>query len=308
MTNETIIETTNLTKIYGRRKVVDSVNLSIKRGSIYGLIGRNGAGKTTILKMIAGTAAPSFGTVTLSSDENETYSLKRKSMGTLIEDPGLFYEMSAFDNLKMKAIALGCYDKNEINEILSLIGLSNTGKKKAGKFSLGMRQRLGIGLALVGNPKTLILDEPINGLDPQGIVEIRELLLKLNNEKGITILISSHILSELSRLVSHYGIIDHGCILEELTADELMNKCSTRLEIATDNPSLTAEVLKEKGYVNFEICENNRIRIYERLEEAASLNKLLVEKGIMVSHLAVNSTDVENYFLDITGKGGLKNA
>ena len=214
---EYLLHTNGLTKQYGRHKAVNAVNIHIRQGDIYGLIGRNGAGKTTILKMISGLAAPTEGEFSLFGKTGKEAYQYMSRIGTLIEAPGVYPNMSAAENLKLKCLAMGVRKKGVIEELLKTVGLSNAGKKKVKHFSLGMKQRLGIALALVGDPDLVILDEPINGLDPQGIAEIRETLSRLNKEKNITFIISSHILEELSKIATNYGIIHDGVLLQEMT-------------------------------------------------------------------------------------------
>ena len=208
-----ILTTEKLTKTYGKKDAAQNISIHVRKGSIYGLIGRNGAGKTTVMRMISGLSKPTSGTY-------EMHGVNRSGVGVLIESPGIYPNMSAEENLRLKCIGLGCYTKDYVQKLLTIVGLENTGKKNAGSFSLGMRQRLGIALALVGDPKMIVLDEPINGLDPQGIVEVRQTLEKLRDEKGITIMISSHILDELGKLADCYGIIHEGRLLDEFTTEE----------------------------------------------------------------------------------------
>ena len=209
-----LLTTTNLTKTYGKKDAAKDINIHVREGSIYGLIGRNGAGKTTVMRMISGLSKPTSGSYQMNGEN-------RFGVGVLIESPGIYPNLSAEENLRLKCIAMGCNSKEYINKLLHIIGLENTAKKHAGSFSLGMRQRLGIGLALVGDPKMIVLDEPINGLDPQGIAEVRKTLERLRQDKGITIMISSHILDELGKLADSYGIIHEGRLLDEFTLDEL---------------------------------------------------------------------------------------
>ncbi len=303
---EYVIETNNLTKKFEKNfkssYAVSSVNMHIKKGAIYGLIGKNGAGKTTIMRMIAGLAKPTTGEIHLFGDCNSK-NMSYRRLGILIENPGIFPGMSAYDNMKCKAICLGISGyKEKINEILKLVGLEDVGKKQAKKFSLGMKQRLGIGLALLGGPDVLILDEPINGLDPQGILEIRELLIKLNKEKNITILISSHILEELSKLVTHYGIVKDGKLIEEISSEKLKEKCLERIEVKTDNPDKASTVIEKAGIMNYKVVDANTIHIYEKLDELKEINKLLIKNEVDVDSITVNSEGLEDYFIDITGK------
>lgn len=235
-----ILTTDNLTKTYGDKVAAGNINIHIRAGEIYGLIGRNGAGKTTIMRMISGLSSPTSGTYTYHDG-------KHQGVGVLIESPGIYPNRSAFDNLKIKAIAMNCYSKDYINELLEIVGLSDTGKKNAGSFSLGMRQRLGIALALVGNPKMIVLDEPINGLDPQGIAEVRETLERLKTDKGITVMISSHILDELGKLADSYGIINNGELIDEFTNEDLLRRCGKYITISTDDNEKAVKLITH-GY------------------------------------------------------------
>ncbi len=301
MSDEFLLVTENLSKRYGKNVLaVDNVNLHIKKGAIYGLIGRNGAGKTTIMKMISGMAIPTSGSYTYSGF-NGTAEEALGRVGALIESPAIHPKMTAYDNLKIKCLAYGIGDKAYINEKLKLVGLENTGKKKAGKFSLGMKQRLGIAMALVGEPDFLLLDEPINGLDPQGIVELRELIARLNAEKGITILISSHILEELAKLATDYAIIDKGRIVEESTKEELKMKCRDKIVIKAADTSAIVPIIDSKGYTDYQVISNNTIYIFERLDEVAALNMEIAKAGILVDSINVESSDLEEYFLMVTG-------
>lgn len=221
-----ILRTNHLTKRYGHRTVVDNLSMTIHEGDIYGFIGKNGAGKTTLIRMITGLAAPSDGNLLLFGSSNLLEG--RKQIGTVIESPALYPGMTARENLITQCKLQGVTDESQADSILTLIGLTDTGKKKVKDFSLGMRQRLAIGLSLVGNPKLLVLDEPINGLDPEGIKEIRDLILKLNHDRNITVLISSHILGELSRLATRYGIIHRGRLIEEFTETQLFERCHSK--------------------------------------------------------------------------------
>lgn len=218
---EALVQTHNLTKQYGQHKAVNNVNLSVRKGEIYGLIGRNGAGKTTILRLISGLAKPTKGSISLFGQNNRDSIYMQKHIGLLIETPGIYPDMSARDNVKLKCMAMGISNNSYIAELLKNVGLSAVDKKKVKCFSVGMKQRLGIALALVGNPKLVILDEPVNGLDPQGIAEIREIIIRLNTEKNITFIISSHILGELSKIATCYGIIEKGELKRQFLKTEL---------------------------------------------------------------------------------------
>ena len=218
---EVLVQTNNLTKWYGKHKVVNSVNLSVKKGEIYGLIGRNGAGKTTVLRLISGLAKPTGGNVCLFEKNGHDTIYAQNRVGVLIENPGVYPNMNAKENIKLKCLAKGISSKNYITELLENVGLSAAGKKKVKHFSVGMKQRLGIALALVGSPELVLLDEPINGLDPQGMAEIREMISRLNRERGITFIISSHILGELSKIATSYGIIEKGELKKQILKTEL---------------------------------------------------------------------------------------
>ena len=293
-----ILTTDNLTKTYGDKVAAGNINIHIREGEIYGLIGRNGAGKTTIMRMISGLSSPTSGTYTYHGD-------KSFGVGVLIESPGIYANRSAFDNLKIKCIALNCYKKEYVNELLEIVGLSDTGKKNVGSFSLGMRQRLGIALALVGDPKMIVLDEPINGLDPQGIAEVRETLEQLRDKKGITIMISSHILDELGKLADSYGIINNGELIDEFTNEELMQRCSKYVTIHTDDNKRAVDVITSMGIQNVRLA-GNIIRIEDNLERTAELNKKLVNSGLAVSEIHINNISLEDYYLNLTG--GKRNA
>lgn len=299
--SEILLSTNILTKKYGRHKAVDKISIRVRKGAVYGLIGRNGAGKTTFLKMVAGLASPTSGEIRIFGYSGKNLEKIRKRVGCLIEAPGLYGNLSAYENLKMKCKFCGIDKKGYIEDILDTVGLSDTGKKKTKHFSLGMKQRLGIGLALVGEPDLLLLDEPINGLDPQGIVEVRDTILRLQEERNMTIVISSHILEELSKIATDYGIIHQGSLLEEITRDELMKKCSERLEITSPNPEKIVPVLDRLGYQNYQITDREHISIFEHLDQSDKLNAELVLAGIPIRELKVNSEKLETYYLNQTG-------
>lgn len=299
--SELLLQTRNLTKQYGRHRAVDDVNMHIKKGAIYGFIGRNGAGKTTCLKMISGLSTPSYGEIEMFGYKGKDLQKVRSRVGCLIEAPGLYGNMSAYDNLNIKCKLTGIKKKGYIEELLKTVGLDTVGEKKTKHYSLGMKQRLGIALALVGEPDLLILDEPINGLDPQGIVEVRETIQKLAKERGMTICISSHILEELSKIATDYGIIHNGCLVQELTREELMKKCSERIELTLDNPKQAVPVLDDMGFSSYQVIDKEHIYIFERLGESASLNMELAKAGIPVKGISITSEELENYFLRLTG-------
>ncbi len=279
---------------------VNSVNIHIRKGAIYGLIGKNGAGKTTIMKMISGIITPTDGTfdyIGFNGDNREAFS----RIGALIEAPALLPNLSAYDNLKLKCLAYGIGDDKYIKEKLDLVGLGNVGKKTAGNFSLGMKQRLGIALALVGEPDFVLLDEPINGLDPQGIVEIREILSKLNKENGVTILISSHILEELAKIATDYAIINNGQIIEESTSEELKKKCRAKIVIKSSDISGIVPIIDANGFHDYQVIDDHTIYVFDRINETAVLNMEIAKAGIYVDSIGVESSDLEEYFLKVTG-------
>lgn len=296
-----LLSTQGLTKQYGRQKAVDHIDIHIKKGAIYGFIGRNGAGKTTTLKMISGLARPTDGEIIMFGYRGGGLKNIRSRVSCLIEAPGVYGNLSAYDNLKIKCKLFGIQEKSYIPEILEMVGLNHVGKKKVKHYSLGMKQRLGIGITLVGDPDLLLLDEPINGLDPQGIVEVRDTVLRLNEERNMTILVSSHILEELSKIATHYGIIHNGSLLQEMTKEELMKRCSERIEICLDEPKRAVPVLDEMGFTNYQIVDKERIHIFERLEESAGLNMELAKAGILVREIRITSEELEDYFLNLTG-------
>ena len=301
--SEMLLQTRALTKQYGRHRAVDQVSMHIKKGAIYGFIGRNGAGKTTTLRMISGLASPTAGEIELFGCRGRDLSRIRSRVGCLIEGPGLYGSMSARDNLKMKSMLLGVYKRGYEEELLDIVGLGGVGKKPVKRYSLGMKQRLGIALALVGEPDLLVLDEPINGLDPQGIAEVRDTVLKLIRERNMTILISSHILEELSKIATDYGIIHNGTLLQELTNEELMEKCSERLEVTLDDPERAVPVMDRLGIKRYQVADREHIYIFERLEESAALNMAFAKAGIPVRGISVTNEELETYFLKLTGGG-----
>lgn len=299
--SETIIEVKNLTKQYMKQQAVKNASFKIEEGMICGLIGPNGAGKTTIMKMLGGLVIPTEGTISIYGKTNEEELVRaRQRTSFMIETPYAKEKMTARENLEKQRIQKGIPDKNRIDEVLKIVGLENTGKKMVKNFSLGMRQRLGIANALLTKPEIMILDEPINGLDPEGIVEIRELLLKLNREEHITIIISSHILSELSLLCTDYVFINHGEIIQTVSASELKNICREYYHIHTDNDSLAVAVLQEKlGLTQFEVERDGSIRLYENLGNIREISKTLFENGIVPVILNINEANLEEYYMNM---------
>lgn len=297
---ELVLQTNGLTKKYGEKIAVDNVNMNIAKGDIYGIIGKNGAGKTTIMKMICGLISENEGDIKLFGSSN----LKkgRKRIGTIIEQPGLYPNMTARENLIYYDKLLGITDYSNVEEVLRLVGLDSTGQKKTKAFSMGMKQRLSIAISLIGNPDFLILDEPINGLDPSGIKEIRELLLKLNYENDITILISSHILEEVFRITTKYGIIKNGVLVDEFSAEELQTRCKKCLSLVVNDTEKAVYIIRNTIKSNdYRVFEQGKICIYDRLDIPEQINKYLVENGILVSSLTLEGSDTESYFIKIMG-------
>ena len=288
-----ILTTDNLTKKYGEKVAAGNINIHIRAGEIYGLIGRNGAGKTTVMRMISGLSSPTSGSYQFHGDNS-------RGIGVLIESPGIFPNRSAADNLKIKCIAMDCYSKEYVDNLLEIVGLSDTGKKKVGSFSLGLRQRRGIALALTGNPRLIVLDEPINGLDPQGIAEVRLTLEKLRDNKGITIMISSHILDELGKLADSYGIINNGELIDEFTNEDLAHRCGQYITIGTDNNQKAMQLIADMGIHQTEFS-GDKIRVNECLERVAEINKTLVAGGLAVSELHTTNISLEDYYFSLTG-------
>lgn len=297
---EYVLKTENLTKMYGKNEVVKKVCMHVQKGDIYGFIGKNGAGKTTFMRMVAGMAAPTAGTI--SPFGSEQLEQQRSRIGTLIENSGIYPNMTAEENLEVVRRNYGIVDKNVVKDILELVGLAETGKKKVKNFSMGMKQRLGIGISLLRNPDFLILDEPINGLDPAGIKEIRELLLTLNQEREITILISSHILGELSKMATRYGIIRDGELVEEFKAEELEERCRRCQKLVVDYAEKATHILEERlGITSYDVKENGIVRVFEHLDEVEKINRELILGGVNIKESYLSGQDLEGYFMDLLG-------
>ena len=305
---EVILKTYNITKKYGNQVAINNVNMTIKKGEIYGFIGQNGAGKTTLIRLITGLIHKTGGEIELlgATGENEL-NKSRTMVGSLIETPSFYTNMTARENLEVSRLVRNIPGKKCIDEVLELVGLKDVEKKKVKNFSLGMRQRLGIANALMGNPKLLILDEPINGLDPMGIVEIRELLKKINKEKDMTILISSHILSELSELATTYGIISNGKLIEEITAEQLAEKCRQYIDLKVDDTSRAVTLLeRELGISDYEVLEDKKIKVFSNLENVGEVNSILSKSGVIVQSISIKGENLEEYFMNKIG--GVLNA
>lgn len=303
---EYILRTNTVSKKYTNYYAVDKVSISIKKGEIYGLIGKNGAGKSTLMKMIAGLIEPSEGSI--EPFGNFVPQTERYRIGCVIESPALYAELTAKQNLEVFRKAYGLSSKESVQQILKQVGLSQYENKIVKKFSLGMKQRLAIGVALLGNPDFLILDEPINGLDPTGIQDMRNFLLKLNREEHITIMISSHILGELSKIATKYGIIKNGKLIEEITAKELNEKCQCCLKIKASDTAQAAILIEKNLHTkNYEILSDNNIRIFEYVDNPGIVNSLLVNHGIAVDECTVTKESLEDYFNEKM-RGGIVNA
>lgn len=295
-----VLDTCALTRRYGRNMVLDGLNLSIPQGSVYGLVGENGAGKTTLIRMMAGLDFPTSGSLTLFGKEDLVE--QRRRMGFLIESPALYLDMNARQNLELVRIQRGIPGKSRVDELLERLSLQNTGRKRVRDFSLGMRQRLGIAVAMLGEPEFLVLDEPINGLDPTGILEIRTLLQELNEHKGTTILISSHILPELESLATHYGFLHHGRLIQNITARELGERCRQYILLCVDKPECAAAILESELHsTQFSIYPDHSIHIYDRLDNKAEISACLARHQITVLELTTKGDSLETYFQRLIG-------
>lgn len=292
---EYVLKTEHLTKRYKTKKVVNDVSMSIHKGDIYGFIGENGAGKTSFMKLILGITFPNSGTIDLF--EGEDLQTARRKIGSLVETPAIYPSLSAVENLKTYCVEYGI-DSSEVYELLKMVDLDKTGKLPARKFSLGMKQRLGIAIAMLDNPEFLVLDEPVNGLDPKGIKDVRELVLKLNKERNTTFLISSHLLDELGKIATRYGIISKGVLVEEITAEELKSMCSSSIKIKTSDNSKAVEILKSV-YPDIEINEDEEVFYIMSTEfDTSELSKLLSENGAYVIEMQLTGKSPEDYFIE----------
>ena len=297
---EMVIKASGLAKNYGNKKVLHDVDFTVNKGDIYGLVGKNGAGKTTIMRIITGLQAPTQGSLEYGFDKR-----RLGSVGALVELPSIYSNKSAEENIKFQYLNLGLTIDNSIHDILRLVGLDNTGNKPAGKFSLGMRQRLGIAMAMVGDPDVLVLDEPINGLDPQGIIGVRDLLIKLNREKGITIIISSHILSELSKLATRFAFIDDGKIVRECTSYDIEHAGEKLMIISSDKPKEYCELLVSKGYKAETVTNPDKVTIHDEAD-ITDIVLLARDGGIKITDFRTVETDLEEFYVGVVG--GNKNA
>ena len=298
---EYVLTANALTKQYGHFKALDNFTMHVPKGAIYGFVGKNGAGKTTLIRIVCGLQTPTEGGYTLYGVQNTDPKVvrSRRRMGAVVETPSIYMDMTAEENLKQQYLILGLPSFDSIPELLKLVGLENAGKKKARNFSLGMRQRLGIAIALAGDPDFLVLDEPVNGLDPQGIIEMRELILKLNRERNITVLISSHILDELSRLATHYGFIDGGHMLREISAGELEAACRKCLRAEVSDVGALTRVLDAKG-VEYKVISDTKADIYAKMS-ITELAMALASESCELLNVTEKDESLESYYVDLVG-------
>ena len=301
--SEAILQTQELTRRYGHTLALDRASITVEKGQIFGLVGRNGAGKTTLIRLISGQSIPTSGQISLFGQTSDSgLNRARSRTGAMVEIPSFYPYLTARQNLEYYRIQRGIPGKNCVDEALELVNLTDTGKKKFKTFSLGMKQRLGLALALMNQPEFLLLDEPINGLDPEGIVEFRELLLRLNRERQTTILISSHILSELSALATHFGFIEKGKVLETISGANLREKCRECLELTVDDAPRAARVLEQQlGTRDYEVLTGNQLRVYAFLDAPQTVNRTLLEQGVGLISTQQKDSNLEDYFLNLIG-------
>lgn len=300
---EYVLTTSNLGKEYKNFKALNNLSMHVPKGAIYGFVGKNGAGKTTLIRLICGLQRPTSGGYTLYGVKNtdkEILKVQRR-IGAVVETPSIYLDMTAEENLKEQYRVIGMPSFDGIHELLTLVGLEDTGKKKAKNFSLGMRQRLGIAIALVGNPDLLVLDEPINGLDPQGIIEIRELILKLNRERQITVLISSHILDELSRIATHYGFIDKGNMVKEITAQELEAACGKCTRLTVTDTAILAHTLDLMN-LEYDVISDTQANVYGEIP-VSELTLTLAKNNCSVLSMHEQDETLESYYINLVGGG-----
>ncbi|MCI8407751.1 MAG: ATP-binding cassette domain-containing protein [Lachnospiraceae bacterium] len=296
-----ILKTSALCKNYKNFKALQGLSMNVPKGSIYGFVGKNGAGKTTLIRLICGLQEPSSGDYTLYGKKNTDKEIakSRRRMGAIVETPSIYLGMTAEENMKQQYRILGLPTFDGLQETLELVGLSGTGKKRAKHFSLGMRQRLGIAIALAGNPDFLVLDEPVNGLDPQGIIDIRELILKLNQEHQITVLISSHILDELSKLATHYGFIDCGYMVKEMSAEELKSACRKCIRMEVSDTKTLARIL-DKKHINYTIFSDTQADVYAKIN-VSELTLALAKEDCEVISMLKHDESLESYYISLIG-------
>ena len=297
---ENILATKGLTKHFSGKAAVDNVSISVNKGDIYGFIGENGAGKTTLMRMVCGLAAPTSGEIELFGSGD--LSAGRRKVGCTIENPAIYPQMTAMENMEAQRLLLGVKDRSACGELLKMAGVGDAGKKKVNHFSLGMKQRLMIALSLLGDPELLVLDEPTNGLDPMGIKEVRDFIQYLNRKRGITVFISSHILGELEKIATRYGVISHGKMVDEFQAAEIASRCGKNLLVTTDNPQKALEIIGGMfSDAATEITPENAVRVRGHVDDAGQISKKLFEAGIMVNGVTPEGESLETYFLKLMG-------
>ena len=308
--SEVVIDVRNLTKQYKKQKAVDDVTFQIRKGMICGLIGPNGAGKTTIMKILGGLVLPTEGRFSIFGGSSEKELAQARSrMSFMIETPYAKGELSARDNLEKLRLQKGIPNAKRVEEVLELVGLSDTGKKRVSKFSLGMRQRLGIAGALLSKPEIMVLDEPVNGLDPEGIIEIRNMLKQLNEEENITILISSHLLTELSHLCSDYLFIRSGALRQSMSAEALHKICGEYYHIHTNDDAVALAVLQNRlGIERCDVLKDGSLRLFERLDALPLISKTLYENGLIPVTLHVHEADLESYYMKLVGEDNVEHS
>ncbi len=298
---EYVFKCEGLSKKYGSFLALSDLNMEIEKGSIYGFVGKNGAGKTTLIRLLCGLQKPSSGSFSLLDKKNNEESINkaRRRVGAVVESPAFYKDMTAKDNLIQQYLMLGLPDFDGIDDLLQLVGLADTGKKKAKNFSLGMRQRLGIAIALCGNPDFIILDEPTNGLDPQGIIDIRELILKLNKERGITFLISSHILDELSRIATHYGFIDKGHMVREMSAEELQQECRKSVRMKVSDTRQLAKIMDDLD-IDYKIVDETIADVFTDMT-FSEMAKIFEKEGCTIYTMEEHDESLEAFYLALLG-------
>ncbi len=301
---EYVLTTEGLSKKYKHGFALNGLSMHVPKGAIYGFVGRNGAGKTTVIRLISGLQTPTYGEYTIFGKKGTEKEIgkSRRRMGVMFETPSVYLNMTAEENLKQQYRVLGLPTFDGITDILKMVGLSDTGKKKAKHFSMGMQKRLSIAVALCGDPDFLVLDEPLNGLDPQGIVQIRELLLKLNREKQVTILLSGHILEELSKIATHYGFIDNGCIVKEISAKELEASCKKCITADVSDGKVLARVLDEKG-IEYSVLSDKSVDIFDAIS-ITELVHLLEAEGCELYSVSEREATLEYYYISLVGGRG----
>jgi len=299
---DAILSTDGLSKQFGGKLAVDHVSLRLNDGDIYGFIGENGAGKTTLMRLVCGLAAPTSGDIELFGSQDLV--AQRRRVGCTIENPALYPTMTARENMEVQRLVLGIKDKSVCGPLLEMAGIADTGKKKAKDFSLGMKQRLMIALALLDDPELLVLDEPTNGLDPVGIKEVRDFLQRVNQERGIAVLVSSHILGELEKMATRYGVISNGRMVDEFDADELATRCGKVVVIRPDDAPKTLALVKTMfPDAVVEHAADGSVRVQGHVDDVGAINKRLVEAGVTVNAIAPHGDSLEDYFLGLMGGG-----